>query len=185
MINISRGNMKKEIEQVFAEIENDKAEIKAVFGKDNNLTLDDFIKYCETKYNCVWYDSVDEWLKKWYNKKVDYNTYIDDFAMDIIKTTHKIVDLSMCNTNKFGDWTKVFFSYENNIITDMYIENAHVIDKPDPLFLFVKGWEERTKARVIREFSMTEEELDEAVRDILGEDQPDSKRKKKTRKRKR
>lgn len=163
----------KAIEQYLIRSAQRKAIIRSVIDKDKNLNLKDLKRYCRAKYYCEWYDSVKDLWEIGYHKPLNYNC-IDDLAIDIVNTTHKAVELASSQNTKRT--ATLFLSYQDDIVTDMYIENAHAIDDWETLFLFIQDGEAKERKSFLFWNNMTEEEFENRVNAMRQGDQPKTKK---------
>lgn len=117
--------------------------IKNTINKDSDFTRSDFEKYVKLKYNVKIYNSIYEFYSVQFNKDIstELDQYVDDFAMHIVKTTHKVF---RCTNSKINDKrynsTLVFYSYHGDEIIDIFIERSGVINDSDCLYLFIKNF---------------------------------------------
>lgn len=151
----------KAIQQYLIRAAQRKWAIRSVIGKDKNLNLRDLIRYCEERYYCEWCDSVKDLWEVGYHKKLNINC-IDDLAMDIVNTTHKVVELG--SSPNAENTATLLLSYQDNIVTDMYVENAYAIYDWEILFLFIKDGEEKERKNFLTCHHITEQEFENRLK---------------------
>lgn len=104
-----------------------KAELKQMFGKDSNFTRFDFERYIKAKYSVKFYDSLQEYYDK-NNEKVDVydiKQFVDVLAFNIVEQDYRVACIPKELNQKYGA-VFIYYSYKDSIITDMFIDNIGI-----------------------------------------------------------
>lgn len=108
----------------YVELEEFKNYLKQIIGKNENLTRFDFENYIKRVYNVSFYDSLQNYYDANYiNVKVtQIKDFVDVLAFNIVSTNYRVTCIPKELNKKYGD-VFVYYSYNGNIITDMFVQN--------------------------------------------------------------
>lgn len=166
--------MNDRIKEQIKELEIDKKIIKDTINKDSDLTIADFENFVRIKYGVTQiYNSAQEYYLKVFNQRIDdeIDQYIDCLCLGIVETTHKVFEITNPKKkNKIRDTTAVYYSYSGNYVIDIFIEVGEVIEDAGCFFLFRKDGEKKCIEEIESYYSLTEEQEDEIIRQLLADD---------------
>lgn len=117
--------MKVDLKQKkYAELEEFKSELIQTIGKNENLTRFDFENYIKKAYKVNFYDS----LQNYYDsnhiniKVTQIKDFVDVLAFDIVSSDYRMTCIPKEFNKKYGD-VFVYYSYKEDKITDMFVQN--------------------------------------------------------------
>lgn len=101
-----------------------KKELKVLLGKDENLGKNDFEAFLNKKYRCIFYNSVEAYMKATYSdiKVGDPCDCVDYLAFDIIKSGRYRVALIAKKETSQKIESLIYYSFDGDTITDMFFQ---------------------------------------------------------------
>lgn len=149
-------------------LEEFKKQLKALLGKCDNFKVKDFEKYIKIAYGLDFYDSLEEYYEKCHGKliaKDDLEDYIDCLGYEVIKKKYKVVEITKNLTGKKVS-TMVFFNYDGNTITNIYLEGDNT-DNIGMFGIFEKDGEKKMLNALKQWYGMSEKEAEQIVKKLM------------------
>lgn len=150
------------------EIEEFKKQLKALLGKSSDFKVNDIELYIKKVYNKKFFDSLEEYYEQCHGKiiaKEDLEDYIDCLGYEVIKKKYKVAEITKNVKNKKAS-TMVFFNYEGNTITNIYLEGDN-IDNLGMFGIFEKDGETKMLNALKQWYGMSEKEAERIVKKLM------------------
>lgn len=150
------------------EIEEFKKQLKALLGKSSDFKVNDIELYIKKVYNKKFFDSLEEYYEQCHGKiiaKEDLEDYIDCLGYEVIKKKYKVAEITKNVKNKKA-YTMVFFNYEGNTITNIYLEGDN-IDNLGMFGIFEKDGETKMLNALKQWYGMSEKEAERIVKKLM------------------
>lgn len=150
------------------EIEEFKKQLKALLGKSSDFKVNDIELYIKKVYNKKFFDSLEEYYEQCHGKiieKEDIKDYIDCLGYPVIEKKYKVVEITKALNGKKVS-TMVFFNYDNNDITKVYLEGDN-IDNVGIYGIFEKDGETKMLNALKQWYGMSEKEAERIVKKLM------------------
>lgn len=158
----------KQLNATLIKIEEFKKQLGTILGKRSNFKVKDFETYINKMYGLDFYDSLEEYYEQCHGKiiaKEDLEDYIDCLGYEVIKKKYKVAEITKNVKNKKAS-TMVFFNYEGNTITNIYLEGDN-IDNLGMFGIFEKDGETKMLNALKQWYGMSEKEAERIVKKLM------------------
>lgn len=158
----------KQLNATLIKIEEFKKQLGTILGKRSNFKVKDFETYINKMYGLDFYDSLEKYYEQCHGKiieKEDIKDYIDCLGYPVIEKKYKVVEITKALNGKKVS-TMVFFNYDNNDITKVYLEGDN-IDYVGIYGIFEKDGETKMLNALKQWYGMTEKEVERIVKKLM------------------
>lgn len=155
-------------EKTLIQIKEFKEQLKTLLGKCDNFKVKDFETYIKKMYGLDFYDSLEEYYEKYHGKliaKENLEDYIDCLGYEVIKKKYKVLEITKNLKGKKVS-TMVFFNYDGNTITNIYLEGDN-IDNLGMFGIFEKDGEKKMLNALKQWYGMSEKEAERIVKKLM------------------